>query len=97
VLDNPAATVNDAAFSWYPKDGWLGVAMRTDQWRYIEWTKPGQSPVSELYDMAGDPQNDVNVADKPEHAKVLAELGERLRARFPVQIYEPPTAASHKP
>src|SRR6185503_9787165 len=51
VLDDPAATVNDAAFSWYPKEGWLGVAMRLDKWRFVEWTKPGQPPVRELYNM----------------------------------------------
>jgi iduronate 2-sulfatase len=59
VLDNPAAVVNEAAFSWYPKEGWLGVAMRTDQWRFIEWTKPGKQTVRELYDMARDPHNDI--------------------------------------
>ena len=80
VLENPAATVNDAAFSWYPKEGWLGVAMRTDQWRFVEWTKPGQQPVRELYDMARDPQNDLNIADKPEHAKLL-RIPEQAAAR----------------
>jgi iduronate 2-sulfatase len=92
VLENPAAVVNDAAFSWYPKDGWLGVAMRTDRWRFIEWTKPGQQPVRELYDMARDPQNDRNLADKPEHAKLLDSLSKRLRERFPVQEFKPPPA-----
>ncbi|MDZ4684706.1 MAG: sulfatase [Planctomycetaceae bacterium] len=97
VLDNPAATVNDAAFSWYPKEGWLGVAMRTDQWRFIEWTKLGQPPVRELYNMIHDPQNDLNVADKPEHAPVLAALGKRLRERFPVQEFQAPPAVNRKP
>ena len=92
VLDNPAASVNDAAFSWYPKEGWLGVAMRTDQWRFIEWTKPGQQPVRELYDMVRDPQNDVNIADKPEHARLRDSLSQRLRERFPVQEFQPPPA-----
>lgn len=89
VLED-AAAVNDAAFSWYPKEGWLGVAMRTDKWRYIEWTKPGQAPVRELYDMARDPQNDVSVAGQPEHAKLLDSLSKRLRERFPVQEFKPP-------
>src|SRR5262245_2975365 len=85
VLENPAASVNDAAFSWYPKEDWLGVAMRTDEWRFVEWTKPGQQPVRELYDMTRDPQNDINIADKPEHAKLIGTLSSRLRQRFPVQ------------
>jgi len=91
VLENPAATVNDAAFSWYPKEGWLGIAMRTDQWRFVEWTRLGQQPVHELYDMARDPQNDVNIADKPEYAKLRDSLSKRLRERFPVQEFQPPT------
>jgi arylsulfatase A-like enzyme len=90
VLDNPAATVSAAAFSWYPKEGWLGVAMRTDEWRFVEWTKPGQEQVRELYDMARDAQNDFNLADKPEFAKVRDSLSKRLREQFPVQEFKPP-------
>lgn len=93
VLEDPAAHVNEAAFSWYPKEGWLGVAMRTDAWRFVEWTKPGQEPVRELYDMTRDPQNDVNIAGQPVHAKLLASLSRRLRERFPVQEFKPPPAA----
>ncbi len=93
VLEDPTATVNDAAFSWYPKEGWLGTAMRTDQWRFVEWTKPGQEPVRELYDQANDPQNNLNVADKPEHAKRLSLFAEQLHQRFPVQEFKTPPAA----
>jgi len=96
VLDDPDAVVDDAAFSWYPKEGWLGVAMRTDPWRYVEWTKPGEETQRELYDMVRDPQNDVNVADKPGHEKVVQELGRRLRERFPVQVFQEPPAPGPK-
>jgi iduronate 2-sulfatase len=92
VLENPAATVNDAAFSWYPKDGRLGIAMRTDRWRFVEWTKRGQEPVRELYDMIRDPQNDVNLAGHPEKAADLEALSRQLRERFPVQEFKPPPA-----
>lgn len=92
VLDDPTAIVNDAAFSWYPKEGWLGVTMRLDQWRFVEWTKPGEAPVRELYDTVHDPQNDLNVADKPEHTKLLTDFSQRLRARFPVQDFKAPPA-----
>ena len=93
VLADPAATVNEAAFSWYPKAGWLGVAMRTREWRFIEWTKPGEQPVYELYDSVGDVQNDQNLATRPEHSRVLATLSAQLRARFPVQAFREPGAA----
>ncbi|MCI0357162.1 MAG: sulfatase [Planctomycetaceae bacterium] len=96
VLANPAATVNDAAFSWYPKEGWLGVAMRTDQWRFVEWTKPGQRPICELYNMARDSQNDENIAGKPDHAKLVDSLSLRLRDRFPVQEFQPPPAGKKR-
>jgi iduronate 2-sulfatase len=94
VLDDPGAAVNDAAFSWYPKSGHLGVAMRTDQWRYVEWTKPGAPTERELYDMVRDPQNDVNVAANPEHEKVIALLSRQLREKFPVQDFKDPGAAA---
>ncbi|MEQ1752042.1 MAG: sulfatase/phosphatase domain-containing protein, partial [Prosthecobacter sp.] len=92
VLEDPAATVNDAAFSWYPKEGWLGTAMRTDKWRFVEWTKLDQEPVRELYNQVNDPQNNLNVADKPEHAQVLESLSKRLREKFPVQQFKEPAA-----
>lgn len=96
VLDDPQKSVNEAAFSWYPKQGYLGVAMRTDQWRYVEWTKPGKPVERELFNMQLDPQNDVNVADRPEHATLIASLSERLRERFPVQEFKAPPAASNQ-
>lgn len=93
VLANPAATVNEAAFSWYPKSGWLGVAMRTPGWRFIEWTKPGAEPAYELYDSVRDVQNDRNLANQPEHAQRVRQLSAQLRARYPVQAFTPPPAA----
>lgn len=93
VLDDPKVVVDDAAFSWYPKEGWLGVAMRMDKWRYVEWTKPGEETQRELYNMVHDPQNDLNVADKPEHAQLLEVFSKRLREKFPVQEFKEPAAA----
>ena len=91
VLEEPTSTVNDAAYSWYPKEGWLGVAMRTDKWRYVEWTKPGQEPARELYNMDQDPQNNLNIANKPEHAQVVESLSKRLREKVPVQEFNAPS------
>jgi iduronate 2-sulfatase len=93
VLDDPQATVNEAAFSWCPKSGYLGVAMRTDKWRFVEWTKRGEQPVWELYDSVRDPQNDVNLAQRPENRELPAALSAQLRARFPVQDFRQPPAA----
>ncbi|WP_395751210.1 sulfatase [Prosthecobacter sp.] len=92
VLDDPNATVNDAAYSWYPKAGYLGVTMRTDKWRFVEWTKPGAATEHELYNMVHDPQNNLNVAAKPEHAKIIEAFSKRLREKFPVQEFKNPQA-----
>jgi iduronate 2-sulfatase len=94
VLDDPAAAVNDAAYSWYPKSGYLGVTMRTDKWRYVEWTKPGAPTERELYNTVHDLQNDLNVAAKPEHEKVIESLSRHLREKFPVQEFKEPPAAA---
>ncbi len=90
VLEDPAKVVNEAAFSWYPKSGYLGVAMRTTDWRYVEWTKPGQPTERELYRVSDDLQNDRNLAADPAHAETLATLGRQLRERFPVQAFSEP-------
>jgi arylsulfatase A-like enzyme len=84
ILMNPQQSVNDAAFSWYPKSGYLGIAMRTRQWRYVEWTKPGVATERELYDMEKDLQNDVNLAEEPMMATIIDQLSKQLESRFPV-------------
>ncbi len=73
-----------------PKSGYLGVAMRTQQRRYVEWTKLGETPVSELYDVVNDPQNDFNLAGKPEHAETIAALSKQLRKSFPSKASSQP-------
>ena len=90
VLEDPESEVNEAAYSWYPKEGYLGVAMRTNDWRYVEWTKVGAATERELYDMRNDPQNERNLAADPAHAATLEALGRQLRAKFPVQEFKDP-------
>jgi arylsulfatase A-like enzyme len=92
VLNDSEAQVNDAAFSWYPSGPWLGLAMRTNDWRYVEWTQPGKPTERELYSAVKDPQNNNNVAEKPENAKVLLQLAKQLGNRFPDRTYQMPPA-----
>jgi iduronate 2-sulfatase len=87
VLKDASANVNEAAYSWYPKSGYLGLAMRTDKWRYVEWTKPGAATERELYDMSADPQNDQNLAGETRHAALIDSLSRQLREKFPVQEF----------
>lgn len=96
VIEDASARVNEAAYSWYPKDGYLGVAMRTAEWRYVEWTKPGAPVERELYRMSDDFQNDRNLAADPAHAETLGSLGRQLRAKFPVQEFAEPKPVEKK-
>lgn len=54
-------------------------AIRTDRWKYIERFR--QSP-NELYDLAADPREWNNLAEKPERAETRRELARRLHAYF---------------
>ncbi|MBI5395073.1 MAG: sulfatase [Verrucomicrobia bacterium] len=81
LLDDPKRPWKKAAFSEYPKGGNQGIAMRTDRYRYVEWKdKKGEIVARELYDHQADPQENENVAGKPEHAKVIATLGAQVKA-----------------
>ncbi|MDP3070790.1 MAG: sulfatase [Opitutaceae bacterium] len=69
-----------AAFSQYPKGGHLGTAMETERWRYVEWRKGEELVARELYDRRTDAAENQNVAARPEHAAVIAQLEKQLAA-----------------
>lgn len=54
-------------------------AIRTDAWKYIE--RYGDGP-DELYHLAKDPNEKVNLIDKPKHAAIQKQLRDRLHAFF---------------
>lgn len=83
LIENPAGSTKAAGHSWYPKGGYEGVAMRTDRWRFVEWRKAGQPSLYELYDHQNDPQENQNLANKPEYAETIRELTAKLRGKFP--------------
>ncbi len=81
VLNDPKRAWKKAAFSQYPKGGFLGTAMRTDRYRYVEWTdKGGKVAARELYDHQIDPQENQNLADRPEQAGLVEQLGRQMQA-----------------
>ena len=91
VLDNPSRAWKSAAFSQYPRPGnsanggqpLMGYSMRTERYRFTAWLHrddPGKVAALELYDHRTDPQEDQNLAKRPEHAALVAQLTTQLRA-----------------
>jgi len=85
VLRDPLQTVKTAAFSQFPRamDGkqLMGYSVRTDRYRLTRWVH--QDDLSkvyavELYDYQTDPQENINIANHPANAGLLA----RLTAQF---------------
>lgn len=91
-LNDPRAPRDGkAAFSEYPKGGFLGVAMRTDRYRYVEWTdKSGTVSARELYDQQADPQENQNLAGDAKYAPLLADLSRQMRATIKISARQRP-------
>ena len=58
----------------------IGRSIRTERYRYTEWEE-GRRGV-ELYDHTTDPNEFVNLAQKPESAEVVGNLRQLLRSRL---------------
>lgn len=83
LLDNPDQSWKTAAFSQYPRRGnIMGYSMRTDRYRYNRWVKrsTGELVGMELYDHQVDPDENINVAGKPENAALLKQLEKQSHA-----------------
>jgi arylsulfatase A-like enzyme len=81
VLLDTTKSVKAAAFSQYPRNSGgkqlMGYTMRTDRYRLTHWVNQGaRSKVDavELYDQQADPQEDVNIANDPKNADLVARL-----------------------
>jgi len=55
----------------------IGRTIRTDHWRYTEWN--GGREGRELYDHANDPLEQRNIANDPQHARVVRGMSDSLR------------------
>jgi arylsulfatase A-like enzyme len=81
LLADPKRSWKKAAFSEYPKGRYQGTAMRTGRYRYVEWKdNRGDIVARELYDHQTDPQENEDIADRPEGKAVLEELARQLQA-----------------
>jgi arylsulfatase A-like enzyme len=86
LLRKPNLEWKDAAFTTYYKPlpilgTGFGRAMRIDRYRFVEWSGPkSDKRIYELYNEVSDPLETNNIADRPENAKLVAELVKRLHA-----------------
>lgn len=84
LLEKPDRAWKSAAFSQYVRPGKepiMGRSMRTERWRYTEWTNPKNERVGiELYDHQSDPEENRNVVSDAAQADVIAQLAAQLRA-----------------
>lgn len=88
LVEKPDRTWKKAAFSQYlrtqspGKPPYMGRSIRTDRWRYTEWTdtKKNESAGVELYDEQSDPAENKNVVGDPANAATVKELAEQLKA-----------------
>lgn len=77
LLTDPAKSVHDSALTFVERGGGAsGFSLRTDRWRYIEWSDGSM----ELYDHDKDPEEWRNVAGEKANASVLAEFKAKLAA-----------------
>ncbi|MBN2329176.1 MAG: sulfatase [Candidatus Omnitrophica bacterium] len=85
LMKDPHRPWKKAAFSQYPRgNNIMGYSMRTDRYRYTEWIrKDVDEPAGvELYDHALDPQENVNIAGRPEEKERILQLGKMLHASW---------------
>jgi len=87
VLDDPGRPWKTAIFSQYPRPAGnkrrMGYTMRTERYRFPAWLgRDDHSKVDavELYDHQADPQENTNVATRPENAALVKELMAKLTA-----------------
>jgi uncharacterized sulfatase len=80
LLDDPTATLHDAAFTEARrgKDAeFWGRSVRTTRWRYTEWNNARDG--AELYDHDADPNEFTNLASDPRHKETITQLKAMMR------------------
>lgn len=90
LLAQPDRPWKSAAFSLYPRSGGgrynpatdpMGRSLRTERYRYTEWTAPdGSRAGTELYDLVAETDERTNLAAAPAHRERVAQLSAQLAA-----------------
>lgn len=80
LLRDPKAKWKHPAYSVWSEDGKTlhGVAVRTEQWRYVEYGPAGSNGAM-LFDPKSDPLEMTNLADEAKYSAVRAELSALVR------------------
>jgi iduronate 2-sulfatase len=81
TLDDPKATVRDAAFCVSPMQ--KGFLLREGKWAYMQYREDASKGI-ELFDMEKDPQQFTNLAMNPEYKAVV----ERFKAKMTAKLKE---------
>jgi arylsulfatase A-like enzyme len=95
VLGDPSASVKAAAFSQFPRRwegaSYMGYAMRTDRYRYVEWLNRRTAEVAavELYDEKADPEENTNIAVQPDQQALVRQLSDQLWKALPRPAPDP--------
>jgi iduronate 2-sulfatase len=82
ILENPRTEVRQFARSQYPRgSNVMGYAIKTDRFRYVEWTdtRSGEVLARELYDHFIDGQENINQAGNPGYQSEMPRLAGLLR------------------
>jgi iduronate 2-sulfatase len=86
LLINPQAPTQGVAYSEMQRGQRLGRALRTADFRYVEWTDDdGKMLAREMYDHRRDPQENTNVAAEARFADKLSEFSAMLAAKLPLK------------
>lgn len=95
ILDDVRIETKDYAISQFPREhqgkDYMGYAMRTDRYRYIEWLSAVDGSVfaRELYDHRVDHEENENIAEDVAQRSVLDSLSQKMwnvlsRPKFPL-------------
>jgi uncharacterized sulfatase len=85
LLENPSAPGREAAFTFVSRGKQYGQAVRTDNWRYIQWS----NGTAELYDEKLDPEETRNLAGLSEHTETIRLMKQHLSRIGPPRDPEP--------
>ena len=93
-LENPAAKGREAAFTLVTRGGGrYGQTVRTDRWRFIQWSDGN----AELYDELNDPQETHDLSKATQHAALIQEMKRHLAKIGPFKPDAIPPSDNTKP